>query len=140
MDISGFSPRDKPTSPFGADMKIRSADSPTRWLYELLNANVWTGGGSLFSLDGSPTSVAKESLFADYQMWARNAADRHPVARDQFHKTVRRLLADTVTESRPAAGQGQARERKLVFSDVSTCRTAFEQATKTVGTLTWDAV
>lgn len=141
MSISGFSPRNKPASPFGADMKIRSADSPTRWLYDVLNANTWAGGAPLFAQAGTPTEVPKESVFADYQDWARAAADRHPIARDQFHKSVKKLLAGTMTEVRPAAvTQGQPRARKLVFSDIAACRQAFEQATGTAGTLSWDAI
>ena len=141
MDISSFSPRNKPASPFGADMKIRSADSPTRWLYDVLNANAWAKGGPMFAQTGSPAEIQKEALFADYQDWARAAADRHPIGRDQFHKTVKKLLGGSMTEVRPAAvTQGQSRARKLVFSDIAPCRQAFEQATKTVGTLSWDAI
>jgi len=35
-DIRDFHPRDKPRSPFGVDMKLRSADTVTRWIYECL--------------------------------------------------------------------------------------------------------
>lgn len=141
IDINVFSPRNKPASPFGADMKIRSADSTTRWLHDVLHANAWAKGDTMFVQAGSPAEIQKEALFADYQDWARAAADRHPIGRDQFHKTVHKLLGGTMTEVRPAAvAPGQSRARKLVFSDIAACRQAFEQATKTVGTLSWDAI
>lgn len=140
VNLTGFAPRNKPASPFGADMKIRSADSPTRWLYDVLNANAWAGGAPLFAQAGTPTEVPKESVYADYQQWARAAADRHPVGRDQFFKAVRTLLGSTMTEVRPAAAQGQSRPRKLVFSSSAACRNAFEHATGTLGTLPWDAI
>lgn len=140
MNIGGFEPRNKPASPFGADMKIRSADSPTRWLYDVLNANTWAGGTSLFAQGGSPTEVPKETVFADYQQWARAAADRHPVGRDQFYKVVRGLLGGAMTDLRPAAAPGQARGRKLLFSSIVACRSEFERATRTQGTMPWDAI
>lgn len=140
VDLTRFAPRNKPASPFGADMKIRSADSPTRWLYDVLNANTWAGGAPLFAQAGTPTEVPKESVFADYQQWARVAADRHPVGRDQFYKVLRALLGGAMTEVRPAAAPGQARGRKLVFTSIVACRSEFERATRTQGTLPWEAV
>lgn len=140
IDLTGFAPRNKPASPFGADMKIRSADSPTRWLFDVLNANTWAGGVPLFPQAGMPTEMAKESVFADYQAWARAAADRHPVGRDQFYKVLRALLGGAMTDVRPAAAPGQARGRKLVFTSMAACRNAFEHATGTRGTLQWDAI
>ena len=79
-------------------------------------------------------------MFADYQQWARAAADRHPVGRDPFYKAVRTLLGASMTEVRPAATPGQPRPRKLVFSSSAACRNAFEHATGTRGTLQWDAI
>lgn len=140
VNLTGFAPRNKPASPFGADMKIRSADSPTRWLYDVLNANAWAGGAPLFAQAGTPTEVPKESVYADYQQWARAAADRHPVGRDQFYKVLRALLGGAMTDVRPAAAPGQARGRKLVFTSIAACRSEFEHATGTRGTLPWDAI
>ena len=37
-DLEGFHPRAKPASRFGFDMKLRSADTGARWLYECLDA------------------------------------------------------------------------------------------------------
>lgn len=84
--------------------------------------------------------MPKESVFADYQQWARAAADRHPVGRDQFYKSVRALLGGAMTDLRPAAAAGQARARKLVFTSIGACRSEFERATRTQGTLPWEAV
>ena len=38
-DLEGFHPRVKPRSRFGFDMKVRSANSVTRWMYECLQAD-----------------------------------------------------------------------------------------------------
>ena len=139
INLGGFAPRNKPASPFGADIKIRSADSTTRWLYDVLNGNAWATGSPVFDQAGSPAEKPKESMFADYQQWVRTAADRHPVSRDQFFKVVRSLLGTAMTDARSAAPAGQTRERKLVFSSLAACRSEFERATKTTGTLSWEA-
>lgn len=139
IDLSRFMPRDKPASPFGADIKIRSADSPTRWLYDVLNANAWANGLPVFNQGVTSAQMRKEGLFADYQRWVREANDRHPVARDQFFKVVRSLLGTTMNEARPAAPAGQTRERYAVFSSLIACRSEFESATKMTGILSWEA-
>jgi hypothetical protein len=140
IDIKNFAPRNKPASPFGADIKIRSADSATRWLYDVLNANAWAAGTSIFAQAGVPAEIQKGGLFTDYQQWAHAGADRHPIPRDQFFKTLRGLLGNAMTDMRPAVASGQARERKIVLSSVNACRSEFERATKTVGAITWDAI
>ena len=42
-DLKDFHPRVKPRARFGFDMKIRSANSVTRWLYECLHAGHLVG-------------------------------------------------------------------------------------------------
>lgn len=140
LDISDFSPRNKPASPFGADIKIRSADSPTRWLHDLLNGNTWAGGAPLFPQTSTPTEASKEHFYADYQQWVRTSGDRYPVPRHQFFKQLRSMLGAAITDMRPAAGPGQARERKLVLANITACRSEFETATGTRGTIAWDAL
>jgi primase-polymerase (primpol)-like protein len=139
IDLSGFTPRVKPASPFGADIKMRSADGPTRWLYDVLNANTWAGQGFMFEPVGSTAVKQKDEVFKDYLWWAQFAPERHPVDRGQFFKTVLVLLGPAITEVRPAAREGEPRERKLVFSSLAACRSEFERATKTTGTLPWEA-
>lgn len=140
IDLSSFSPRNKPASPFGADIKIRSADSPTRWLYDLLNSNAWAGGAPVFAQAGIPAEERKEAFFTDYQQWARASSDRYPDTRDQFFKAMRKLLGGSMVDSRPAAAPGQARERKIILTSSAACRTEFENATGTRGGIVWEAI
>ena len=140
LDISAFSPRNKPASPFGADIKIRSADSSTRWLYDLLNGNAWAGGAPVFADAGMPAEAPKEHFYADYQQWVRTSPDRYPMPRHQFFKKLRSMLAGSLTDIRSAAGPGLVRERKLVLAGIAACRAEFENATGTRAGIPWDAV
>ena len=135
-NLTGFSPRDKPASPFGADMKLRSADSPTRWLFDFLNDNDWMRGGKVFAQLGVQAEVAKSDLYADYEHWNRSSPDRYAAGREQFFKAVRQILGSNMIDLRPSAKPGQARERKFVLSNIASCRTAFEAATGTAGGIT----
>lgn len=138
--LAGFSPRSKPASPFGADMKLRSADAPVRWLYDILNANEWIQEGKVFAQIGVQVEVAKSEMYRDYEKWSHNSPERFPAGRDQFFKTIGKLLGKTMTTSRPAAKAGQTRDRKLILSDIAACRKAFEVATGTQGGISWDPV
>ena len=138
QSLAGFSPRDKPASPFGADMKLRSADSPTRWLFDFLNDNNWLQGGKVFAQIGVAAEVAKSVLYADYEQWNRGSPDRYTASREQFFTAVRRILGETMADLRPSAKPGEARERKFVFSNIASCRTAFETATGTKGGIEWE--
>ena len=133
-----FSPRSKPNSPFGADMKIRSADSPTRWLRDFLNDNEWMNSGKVFPQIGVSTEVGKSALFSDYQAWSRNSPDKYAASRDQFFKVVRQILGPSMTDSRPAVPAGQARESKFILSSIGQCRSEFEASTGTRGGIVWD--
>lgn len=138
-DLTGFSPRNKPPTPFGADMKMRSADSPTRWLHDALNSNSWPhGGGSLFPVTGASTTSRKAAWWDDYQQWARKTSERYIVARDQFHKRMRELLGASLVESRPSAPPGQSREREFTLADIEQCRKAFATASGIDGSVSWD--
>jgi hypothetical protein len=139
-DLNGYSPRDKPASPFGADIKLRSADSPTRWLFDFLNDNDWIDGRKVFAQIGVQTEVAKSDMYADYEQWTRGSPDRYAAGREQFFTAIRRTLGASMTDSRPYAKHGQARERKFILSNIASCRSAFETATGTIGGINWELV
>jgi len=139
-DISQFSPRNKPSTPFGADIKLRSADSPTRWLHDFLNDNSWMVDGKVFAQYGKSVEVLKSKLYVDYEDWSRSSPDRYPAARDQFFKVIRKLLDKSMVDSRPAATTGQARERMFILTSIADCRTAFEHSTGTTGCISWEPV
>ncbi len=139
-DISSFSPRNKPASPFGADIKIRSAESPIRWLYDLLNDNKMSGLPTSFPQVGAPLEVDKDTLHFSYLDWSKSSPDRYPLPRDQFFKTIRKILGTTMTDSRPAATTGHFRGRKVVLFSIVHCRMAFENAIGERGNIKWEPV
>ncbi len=142
-NLSGFSPRNKPVSPFGADVKLRSADTPTRWLFECLNSNAYFenyGATPLFQAAGVGASHPKDKLFAGYQHWCKTSQERYPLGQSQFFKRLRELLGVSMTDARPAAPTGQTRERMVVLSGLGACRGEFEAAAGVLGAVTWDVI
>ncbi len=142
-NLSGFSPRNKPASPFGADVKLRSADTPTRWLFECLNCNAYFeiyGAVPLFPAAGVGASHPKDKLFAGYQYWCKTSQERYTMGQSEFFKRLRGLLGTSMMEVRPAAPAGQARERQVVLSGLGACRGEFEAAAGVIGAVTWDAI
>ena len=144
-DLTGFSPRNRPASPFGADMKLRSADTVTRWLFECLDANGFSYSHmpnfkqSLFDQIGGSAVLHKEEFFNSYQHWCKTSPDRYPIARDQFFKRLYELLGPSMTETRPSAPSGQPRERALVLLGLGACRIEFEVAAGVAGAVAWEA-
>jgi hypothetical protein len=139
-DLTGFSPRDKPATPFGADMKIRSADSPTRWLYEALSGNAWPHNGLAIFTASNAATMPKNSLAEDYQQWCRSMSERFPMSRDHFFKRVRELLGISMTDSRPSAPSGQTRTREVVFAGIEDCRQAFAANAGIARSVVWDSM
>jgi hypothetical protein len=143
-DLSIFSTRNKPHSPFGADMKIRTSDTTTRWLYECLNANAYADqygiSHQLFVINGTSCTPLKDNLFGSYQHWCKTSPERYPMTRDQFFKRLRELLGSSITDTRPSAPSGQTRERKIVMSGLVVCRSEFEAAAGILGGVTWEEI
>jgi hypothetical protein len=146
-DLSSFSPRNKPASPFGADMKLRSADTPTRWLFECLNSNIlpvrlgnMPYSHVLFPDLGSSVTHKKDDLFDSFVNWCKTTPERYHMARDQFFKRVRELLGSSMTEVRPSAAPGQSRERAVVLAGLGACRAEFEVAAGIASSVAWEAI
>lgn len=142
-NLSGFSPRNKPVSPFGADVKLRSADTPTRWLFECLNSNAYFetyGAVPLFPAAGVGALHPKDKLFTVYQLWCKTSQERYPLGQSQFFKRLRELLGASMTDARPASPNGQVRERQVVLYGLGACRGEFEAAAGVVGAITWDVI
>jgi len=62
------------------------------------------------------------------------------MGQSQFFRRLRELLGTSMTEVRPSAQNGQARERQVVLSVITACRNEFEGAAGVLGSVTWDAI
>jgi hypothetical protein len=142
VDLSAYSPRAKPATQFGADMKIRSADGPTRWAFECLNTGTMVRAGYVtpFDLAGAGQKVAKDLLYEDYVHWCKVSQERYPVQRAQFYRRIKELLGRAMTEIRPAAKPGQGRGREVKFASLSACRAAFAGAAGITGAVKWEPI
>ena len=108
-DIRDFHPRDKPRSPFGVDMKLRSADTVTRWIYECLqdrrlHGQVITNVGGV---------LAEEDVWhlGDSNSWSttltvRTAKERDPESSSVFFKKLKKLIPG-LTDRRPTVDDGK---------------------------------
>lgn len=142
-NLSGFSPRNKPASPFGADVKLRSADTPTRWLFECLNVNTFLdtyGAQTMFAPVAGVGTFSKDQLFIGYQQWCKASQERYPMGQSLFFKRLRELLGVSMTDARPSAPSGQTRERMVVLAGLAACRSEFEAAAGVVGAVTWEGI
>lgn len=148
-DLTGFLVEKKPDSPFGLDMKIKSADSVTRWLYEALQMGIFQARGygtfaTYSSGDSWPKEEDKDKLYGAYILYCGQMRDHHPEERSNMFKIFNRLLGDAVKEVRPNAKpllpQWESRRvRVFRFSSLSKCRANFAQNIGVVG-LKWPKV
>lgn len=152
MDISKFEVRELPPSPFGADIKIRSADTATRWWYEVLQSAMFDlyryELGQDLSWDGIATKpVIKSSFHETYTWWCRQHGERHPEGNSQFFERLHALNPSTDFEYRPRKNEGNTivtpghtvakRPRYIRLSAIDTARKEFEHAMNLADMIRW---
>jgi hypothetical protein len=141
-DLDGFHPREKPRSRFGFDMKVRSADSVTRWLYECLQAGKLVGepaplgGMTVDSGNVWEASYAKDMVTLAYQHWCRRQNERHPESESNLYKKLKKLIPE-MGDSRPTDPKTAKRYRCATFPDLGGARLSFENAMNAVGQIEW---
>ena len=141
-DLEGFHPRNKPRSRFGFDMKVRSADTVTRWLYECLQAGKLVGEpgplGGVIVESGNvwETSYAKDMVRLAYQYWCRQQNERHPMADSMVFKQLKRLLPE-MGVSRPTDEKSRKRYWCATFPELGSARRSFEKAMNAEGQIEW---
>jgi hypothetical protein len=142
-DLQGFHPRDRPKSRFGFDMKVRSANTVTRWLYECLQSGSLvcqeghqSGSVSLNSDDDWETSWHKDMIDFAYRTWCRRQNERHPMVVTVLFKHLMRLMPDTRI-SRPSADKEGKRPRLAIFPELQSARLSFEKAMNAEGQIEW---
>lgn len=130
VDLDGFNPRVRPQSDgAGFDMKLKSMDSVSQWLYELLD------DGELqrsFVNDGAisepwPSVYPKQQLHERYMTWCQNQHIRHPEIRATFCKALNKILPDLPSTKK---AWGDKRQNCYRLPSLEKCRHLFEQACK----------
>lgn len=151
--LEGFNPRQVPATGASFDLKLRSADLVTQWLYELLNAGYHdfasyppprVFGGALVDapkstevekVNSSGVTVETERLHDSYLSWCSVGRQARPETRPQFIKRLKQLLP-SMQETRPTTSRG--RLRGYALPPLQDARTKFEANFKLPGAVQWE--
>lgn len=125
-DLTDFNPRQIPSSNEAFSIKIRSADSPTRYIYEvLLEGGFSVGNDSDSVLPVWQPVIPKQSVYEDYTKWCqRNGEDK--ISRTIFGRIFKKLLP-SAQDKRPG---GSNRIRCYEFSSLVNARGEFSKIFK----------
>lgn len=142
VDLDGFNPRVKPKSDgTGFDMKLKSMDSVSKWLYEILDDGELQR--SLFHEDVIyepwPSVYSKDQLHGLYMTWCKDQNIRHPEIKSSFCKALNKILSNPPSTKIGQGIQGTPRYKRhncYKLPSLEKCRQMFEQTCKE-GPLIW---
>ncbi len=125
-DLTDFNPRKMPFSSDSFDIKLRSADSAHRYIYEVL----FEGGFSIGTLTENENPVwqgpiSKNSVYGDYDVWCQKS-NEVALTKGLFGKVLKKLIA-SVVDTRPG---GECRQRYFKFPPLQEARKDFCKAFK----------
>jgi hypothetical protein len=131
-DLTDFNPRRFPSSADSFAIKLRSADSSLRYLYEVLCEGGFSIGNTK---DDRGTDnqvwqgpIPKSTVYEDYVAWCRDSGETISTSA-QFGKAIKRMIP-SVEESRPGKESAQARMRCYKFKSIQMTREDFAHAFK----------
>jgi hypothetical protein len=126
-DITSFEPRRFPSNSNAFHIKMRSADSTYRYIFEMLSEE----GFKISNLSPNEcpawqTTISKNDLYSNYADWCKESGET-PQTKEQFGKAINKLIVSVET-FRPAAGKSRSRHFK--FPSLRQCRKDFAKAFK----------
>lgn len=125
-NLTNFDPRKFPCSPSSFDIKMLSADSSYRYLYEVLCEGAFAIGSE--PIDGDPVwqgPIPKETVYKDYEAWCEKNGEEI-VTNIALGKTIKKLIT-SVEDTRPG---GNFRARCYKFQSLKQCKEEFCKAFK----------
>jgi hypothetical protein len=123
-DLTNFNPRRFPNSNEAFWIKIRSADSTHKYIYQVLNEGCFDVGNTSPSGDWH-TEISTETVFSDYCTWCTRNGEKH-ISKDLFSRNLRKVMP-SITDRRPGT---KPRIRLFVFPSLEIARIDFEKAYK----------
>ena len=140
-NLADFHPRNKPVSRYGADLKIKTANSVVRWWYESLKAgHIQPSTANEVTQNYPklhwPRTIGKIELYGCYIAWCRENNERHPEANSDFFKKLKDMLPEGEFGYRPSGG-GTMRMRQVKMPSLSRSRTQFGKALRLYGKAHW---
>lgn len=129
-DLTGFEPRDKPDTGFGADIKIASGTDVVKWWHECL-VQAWNQEGTTDSAgrrhpDWWDEKPLVGDLYTYFRLWCQRLNRRYPPTREQWARELRRMVPHLATHR----SRTDDRERRYYVGDLIDCRRAFEHYIK----------
>lgn len=124
--LEGFNPRSIPDSPEAFSIKLRSADSSYRYLYEALcygSFSVSKSSENEFPVWQGP--IPKDMVYSDYRDWCQNNTEQ-AVSNGQFGKTLKKLIS-SIKDARPGS---TLRTRCYEFPNLRQAQKDFSDAFK----------
>lgn len=130
-DLTGFNPRKFPNNNEAFSIKMRSADSVHKYIYEALCEGCFDLNNSTPNA-GWRDEISTDSVFKDYVGWCGRNGEKNS-CKDLFSKALRKLLP-SITDRRTGT---QLRIRKYVFPKLEIARSDFEKTYKISKTI-WE--
>lgn len=133
-DLSSFNPRKLPSNSDSFSIKLRSADSPHRYIYEALNEGSFTRNKIEATDDAVwQDQIPKDSVYEDYVAWCEHSGEE-PVSKELFGRVIKKIIS-TTQDVRPG---GKSRIRCYKFPSFRQCREEFSKAFKEDSTRIFD--
>lgn len=101
-DLAEFDPSILPESNSAFDIKMLSANSAERYIYNVLVEGGFSVG-TLDQQDYSPAwqaSIAKEAVYTDYKAWTMKNGERSTVSNSVFGKTLKKCIP-SIEDTKP---------------------------------------
>lgn len=127
-DLTGFDPRKLPSKSDAFPIKMRSAESTHRYLYDVLIQ----GGFSIGDTDANTVPVwqgpiPKDNIYEDYSNWCEKSGEEaNKQSKELFCRVIKKMIR-SVEDSRPS---GEKRVRCFKFPSLRQARQEFAQSFK----------
>jgi hypothetical protein len=141
-DLTDFNPRIMPSLSHAFNIKMRSAESPERYIWEALQVGSFSIG--LIDTDGNERGdtipvwqgdIPKQDVYQDYRTWCHDT-DETPVTKQLFGRALKKVLP-SIKEKRPA---GASRTRCYKFQSLEKTKEEFCKSVKTDPKIVFDEV
>ncbi len=122
-NLDSFNPRIMPANEAGFDMKMKSASTSEKYIYEALKIGAWNlaSADSLWNFNNK----SFQDLYLNYKDWCEMEGFKNEYS-SQFGKALKKLIP-SMKKTRPLTDD---RVRQYIFPSLEECRLEFQQFTK----------
>jgi hypothetical protein len=128
-DLTNFNPRRMPSSADSFSIKMRSAESPHRYIYEVL-----CEGGFSISITSQDTKpvwqdvVSKDSVYADYTLWCERNGEES-LSKALLGRAIKQVIVTTL-DARPGVDTETGKKSRVRCYKLPSLRKAQEEFCK----------